>query len=79
MGTSVLARAYRDWSGNLTTHLHPMLRSRMGGAIPTPTVCLHGMDRENFTFIKNNIFFSFLTITKVRVGIEWLANAGFVH
>jgi len=53
-----------------------MLRTRMDGAIPTSTICLQGVDRGNFTFIKNNIFYQ---VTQVRVIIEWLSNNGLVQ
>ena len=35
---------------NLTTRLHLVLRLRISGAIPLlPPICLHGLDRDNFT------------------------------
>ena len=34
----------------LTTHLHLVLNLRMTGAIPLLSVCLHGVDRDKFTF-----------------------------
>jgi len=39
------------WSclGVKITHLHPVPRVTVSGAIPLPTMCLHGMDTE-FTF-----------------------------
>jgi hypothetical protein len=36
---------------NLTTHLHLVLKLRVSAALFLPSpVCLHGMDRDNFTF-----------------------------
>jgi len=33
-----------------TTHLPPVVRLRMSGVIPPPSICLHGIQRKNFTF-----------------------------
>jgi len=39
-------------SSQVTTHSCLVLRLRMNGAIPLLTpICLHGVDRDNFTFV----------------------------
>ena len=51
MGTAVLCGGQSGRGLKLTTHLHPLPRLRMNGVITsTPPICLHGVDREIFTF-----------------------------
>ena len=56
MGVKRLER-YFDYSPPSNAERMGGAIPKMGGAIPTPTAYLRGMDREKFTFIKNNSFF----------------------
>ena len=49
----VLSLGWSSCSLKLATHLHLVLRLRMSGTLPLFTTCvfLHGVERENFTFI----------------------------
>jgi len=40
----------KSTSVKVTTHLHIVLRLRMGAAIPPLSICLHDMHRDNYTF-----------------------------
>jgi hypothetical protein len=54
---------YRGWNGRvmkLTTHCHLTSRLRLSGAIPLfPSLCLHSVNRENFTFFCLNLGYAY--------------------
>jgi len=46
---------------NLTTHCHLVPKVRMSGDIHLPPIYLHGVDRDNFTFLTGiNISMSYI-------------------
>ena len=52
MGTRALSPGVEWWRMKLTTHPHLVQRLRMSGTIPSLPTCLHGVQEDNFTFIK---------------------------
>ena len=67
MGTRVPSHGWSSQSMMLTTHLHLSLRLRMSRAVPLlPPGCLHGIDRDNFTF--------FTCHCKLRVQLKHISN-----